>query len=379
MDFVIRNAAVLLDGALRAGLDVRVREGLISQIGQDLSAPEYVEAAGLVLSPGFIDIHIHAIAGKESQDDDDGAIPHMARALVRHGVTGFLPTTATNTVENLRAALIRAARLTGKPTDGATVLGCHLEGPFLSAAKKGAQRGDCLLPPTLENWRAIAGGYEQYVKIMAVAPELPGALELIGTLSAAGVTVSVAHTVADYDTAMDAFDAGAREATHLFNGMAALGHRNPGVVGAALVRGGVAAEVIADLVHLHAGALALVVRCKGPREVVLISDAMAATDLPDGDYSLAGSDVFVRDRQARLADGTLAGSTLTLDVAVRNMARTVGVPLPQALEMATLNPARQIGEDRRRGRVAPGCAADLILLDGDMSVRSTFVGGRRLF
>ncbi|MGI5878284.1 MAG: N-acetylglucosamine-6-phosphate deacetylase [Christensenellales bacterium] len=376
MDFCIRNAAVLLEGELRTGVDVRVREGIIAQIGPSLSAPETVDGEGLVLSPGFIDIHIHAIAGKECQDDDPDAIPHMARALVRHGVTSFLPTTATETVENLRRTLMRCAEWSGRDTGGAAVLGCHLEGPFLSMAKKGAQRGDCILPPTRENWLAIAGGYEKYVRLIAIAPENPGALDLIGYLAEQGITVSLAHTEADYETSMAAFDAGAREATHLFNGMVPLAHRSPGVVGAALVRDGVAAEIIADLVHLHPGTLALVARAKGPGGVVLISDAMAATDLSDGEYSLAGSRVFVRDRQARLQDGTLAGSTLTLEVAVRNMVRSVGVPLPQALGMATRNPARQIGETRR-GRIETGCIADLVLLREDLSIESVYLGGVR--
>lgn len=372
---LICNAKVLLKGVFVSNCCVRTQNGRIVEISADLieqPGEQLVDAAGQMLVPGFVDVHIHGYGGKDTMDGRE-AIEHMARGLVKHGVTGFLPTTMAASIEDTRNSLQAAHDLMQREPNGSRVLGCHLEGPFLSTSKKGAQPAQFIIEPTMENYLKIADGLEDAAKLMTIAPEMEGATQLISALRDK-MALSAGHTDASIDQMEQGADAGITQVTHLFNGMNSLTHRAPGVPGAALTDERIHAQMIADLLHLHPATLKLAWLSKGAEGCILITDAMEATGMPDGQYKLGANDVTVKNREARLADGTIAGSTLTLDRAVRNMIQTVGVPAEQAIAMATSTPADSIGETER-GRIEVGNHADLVLLDADYEVVATIVAG----
>jgi N-acetylglucosamine-6-phosphate deacetylase len=302
----------------------------------------------------------------------------MACFLARHGVTGFLPATVTASMPATEIAIGRVRRAMQGSTGGARVLGVHLEGPFLSAERLGAQSPDHCIPPTQPSVEHLISLVEGLPCIVTLAPEVPGGLAAIRAFARAGAVVSVGHTVATTEQAEAAFAAGATHVTHIFNGMPPMHHRRPGVVGTALLAEGVRVELIADGVHLHPTIVRLVIAIKGADGVILISDAMAATGCADGDYVLGPVKVRVQDGVARLESGALAGSTLTLDRAVDNVARWTG-DLGAAWKMASLTPARQLGAADRLGQLAVGHLADLVALDRDGQVVLTMVGGEIVY
>ncbi len=372
---LICNALGLVDGAFVGDLCVRIADGRIAEMGPALVAgpgERQIDAQGALLAPGFVDIHIHGYGNHDTMNGMDH-IRAMQAGLVRHGVTGFLPTTMAAAYEDTCSALRGAHELMNESPVGARVLGCHLEGPFLNVGKKGAQPGQYIFPPSMENYLKIAEGLEGAVKLMTIAPEVEGAMDLIAALKDK-LALSAGHTDASAEQIAAAADAGISQVTHLFNAMNPLTHRAPGVPGAALTDGRIGAQIIADLLHLHPAALKLAWLAKGTDRCYLITDAMEATGMPDGLYMLGANQVFVKNGEARLADGTIAGSTLTMDRAVKNMHETVGVPLEQALYMASTAPANAIGETER-GRIAVGTHADLVLLSPQIEVLMTIVGG----
>lgn len=337
-----------------------------------------VDASGMIAVPGFVDIHIHGAKGYDAMNGTYDAIDAISRAIASHGTTSFLVTTMTAPIDDVRRAVEAAAHAMTKGTAGAQVLGVHLEGPFINAEHRGAQLASLILSPSLEAYHAMVGTYEGIVKRVTMAPEIDGALELIRYLRDKGVLISAGHTGASYQEMQCAYGAGMTHVTHLFNGMNPLHHRQPGAPGTALAENGWTVEVIADTVHLHPAILKLAWLCKGADGCALITDAMEATLIGDGTYQLGGQKVIVKDGEARLEAGNLAGSTLTLDRAVRNMVKTVGVHLADALKMASLTPAKLIGVDDRKGRIAAGFDADIVLLDeGQLTVKDVIIGGRR--
>jgi N-acetylglucosamine-6-phosphate deacetylase len=332
------------------------------------------DLGGRILAPGFIDLHVHGAAGAEFLDAGPGGLAAILRAHALGGTTGLLATTVTAAAAPLEAA-VRALGAAPPVPGGAALLGVHLEGPYLCAARRGAQDERHLRPPDLaELERLLAAGP---VRLVTLAPELPGSLPAIARLVRKGVAVSVGHTDATYAEAMAAFDAGARHATHLFNGMRPLHHREPGVAGAALDRAGVTCELICDGWHVHPAAMRLATRLKGTEGTVLVTDAMAAAGLGDGAYRIGDLPVRVRDGRAELDDGsgTLAGSTLTMGAAVRNAVALAGVALADALAMASATPARLLGLQERKGALAAGHDADLVVLGDGLEVAGTMVAG----
>ncbi|MFB6201968.1 MAG: N-acetylglucosamine-6-phosphate deacetylase [Halorhabdus sp.] len=323
--------------------------------------------------PGFVDAHVHGYAGHAVGGDPD-ALLGMAEGVVETGVTSLFPTTVSAPQPALLGAAEATSTATDRPFDGARIAGLHLEGPFLNLDQRGAQDPDALREPSVAELEAIATAADGTLARITLAPERSGSKELIRTAREMGVVVSAGHTGADYETAARAFDTGVSIATHLYNGMAAFHHREPGVLGAALTREDVTAELIADLIHLHPAAIELALAAKGSERCLLVTDAIAAAGLPDGEYQLGDREVVVEDGVSRLDDGTLAGSTLTMDAAVRNLVESVGVDLSTAVGMASDVPARAMGLDDR-GRLAPGLRGDVTILDGDLTVRATIVGG----
>jgi len=362
--------------------EVLLTNGRIAEVARRVKTrqgAEVISLEGAALAPGLIDVHVHGSNGLDTMDGEAEAIAKLSAFFAAHGVTGFLPTTVAAPLPQIKRAMnaVRHAVDSGLP--GAQVLGVHLEGPFFNRQRAGAQPVDWCVDPTEDALQRLLTTGEGLIRMMSLSPELPGALAAIEILTRHGIVASLGHTDANYAQAQAAFTAGARHVTHLFNAMSPLHHREPGVIGATLTTDGVMVQIIADGLHLHPATLALVVRCKGVDEVLLITDAIAGAGLPDGEYALGPQRVIVRNGEARTPAGNLAGSTLTLECAVANMVRLAGVSLPAALQMASLNPARVLSLEQHKGRLAPGYDADLVALDADFNVRLTVVGGRVVY
>ncbi len=364
-DGPIEGGALLLD----AGKIVEV--GSAEAVARPADA-RAVDGTGLIACPGFIDLQFNGGFGHDFTDDPS-AIWQVAAALPRYGVTAFLPTIITSPLETVAAA--QDVVTTGRPRDftGAEPLGLHIEGPFLNPQKKGAHNPRYLRPPdvcAVAGWSPATG-----VRLVTLAPELPGALAIVALLSGRGVLVSAGHSAATFDQAKAGIDAGIRYGTHLFNAMPTLQHREPGLPGALLTDPRATVGLIADGVHTHPAIVSLAWQALGSRRLSLVTDAMAALGMPAGTHRLGDFDVNVDATSARLADGTLAGSVLSLDQALRTLVAMTGCSLDDALPTMTSTAARAIGVDRERGRLAPGAVGDVVLLSPDLHVRTTIVGG----
>ena len=334
---------------------------------------EVVDAGGRYISPGFVDVHIHGYGGQDASDGDPEGLRAMARGILPCGVTSFLPTTMTVPLPDLEKAWETIRRVmpeTASPGfDGAEILGCHAEGPFINPKKKGAQAEEAILPPDA----GLILPWADLIRLITIAPEMPGAMDCIRSLRGR-CAVSVGHTDADFDTALAALAAGADHFTHTFNAMTGLNHREPGVVGAALTDDRVYCELIADTFHVDPLLFSLVAKQKGDH-LALITDSIQVAHLPDGPHDQSGQTVIVDGIRCRFPDGTIAGSSLTLDRAVRNFREHTGLPLYEVVNMASLYPARSVGLDGTKGSLEPGKDADIVITDGDFNVRQTFVRG----
>jgi len=327
--------------------------------------------------PGFVDQHCHGGGGADFMDGDPEAVATITATHARHGTTALLATTLSAPEEEI-LAVIRAVK--AAPRRGAQVLGFHIEGPFLNPKWKGAQDPRYLrLATVAEIDRWMAAGRPDDRWHVTLAPEMEGAHEAIRHLVARGAVVSAGHTDCTYAQLEAAAAAGVSHVTHLYNGMRGLHHREPGTVGAALALPGMTIELIADGIHIHPASLKVAAAAKGFDRVILVTDAMEATDLPEGEYQLGELKAYVREGAVRLEDGTLAGSVLTMATAVRNMVRLVGVPLAAAVAMASLNPARKHGLEGRKGAIGAGYDADLVLMDKEFNVLETIVGGETVY
>jgi len=358
---------------------VHVRDGRIVAAGAGappVARPALRLPAGATLAPGYIDLHVHGGGGDQVGPDPHG-VAGVARFHARHGTTALLATTVPAPEDELLATVraVAAAARRAEP-DAARVLGCHLEGPFVSPERPGALDVRHLRAPDPALLHRFLDAGAGSVQCVVIAPELPGALQLISEAADEGVVVSVGHSDATHAEALAGFDCGARAATHLFNAMRPLHHREPGIAGAALTAPRVTAELIADGVHLHPATLRLAHAAKGPHRLTLITDAMQAAGLPDGEYALGGRPIAVRGGEARTAEGSLAGSTLTMDRAVRVAVEEAGIPLPDALAMASATPAEVLGLAGVKGRIAAGADADLVVLDEELRAIGTMVAGR---
>lgn len=343
---LIKNAKAFMDGSFRENTDILVKDGKIAAIGTGLAVEgeDILDLGGDVLLPGFVDVHIHAFMGQDTMNGE-AAVRHMSREMKKFGVAAFLPTTMSASPEDTRAALAGIKAVMDNPEpDGAVVLGAHMEAPFLQESKAGAQLKQYFVLPNEENWKNYTGEYADIVRLITMAPEKEGALDFIKYLTDKGIIVSIGHTSADSDTVHAAAAHGASHVTHTFNAQTPLNHRAPGVPGAAMVDERLACEVISDGIHLHPDIVRLIMRCKGKDLLVAITDAMEAAGMPDGKYQLGGQDVFVKEGAARLADGTLAGSTLTMIRAFQNL-MAFGATAEEAATMTTLTPAASIGNE----------------------------------
>lgn len=347
-------------------------------IKHHLPAAQYEYSEDCYLVPGFIDMHIHGAGGYDVMDASVEALQHISQKLAEEGVTGFLATTMTAKAESIEAALSVIPDAISK-CHGAAILGVHLEGPFISREKMGAQNGEDVRVPDIElfkRWQNISG---DNIKLVTLAPELEHALSFIQSLRKMDVIAGIGHTNATYDQAMAAINVGGSYATHLFNAMRPLHQREPGTVGALLLAHEVMGELIADGKHLHPAIYELALRVKGKDRLLLVSDAMRAKCMQDGCYELGGQSVSVKDGKATLADGTLAGSILSLPEAIRNMMKFTGCTLEDAIHMASYNPANKLKLSGKKGTIEVGKDADLAVLNKHLDVKLTMVGGRVVF
>ena len=368
----IGNALLFVDGAFRSG-SLAFEGGVITDIGP-AHVPCDLDAGGALLTPGFVDVHTHGARNHDFSDGNPEGLPVMARHYVEHGVTSFLATTMTLPEEELTRAM-HTVRDFVRPGDGARCAGVHLEGPFLSYAKRGAQAAENLHKPDAAMFHRLNEASGGQVRLITVAPEEEGCLPFIREVSGE-CTVSLGHTTAGYRQAMEAFRAGASHATHLYNGMPPLNHREPGVIGAAM-DAGAAVELICDGMHIHPSVIRATWRMFGER-LVLISDSMRCADMPDGDYELGGQPVELHSGRATLkGTDTLAGSSTNLLAAVKNVV-SFGLPLEAALTAATLAPARSVGLADRVGSLAVGKAADLLLLSRELELKAVYVEGEQV-
>ena len=336
------------------------------------SDAKVIDANGGYVAPGLVDIHIHGYLGEDTSDGNADGIFKMANGIMKNGVTSWCPTTMTVSTEEINTALevVRSLKEKSKTWEGAEILGVNLEGPFINPSKKGAQAGEHIKKPDAK----FIIDNADIISVATLAPEMENGCEAIREIREnCDVRVSIGHSDATFEQTMDGIAAGATHVTHLFNAQTPLHHRNPGVVGAGLLEN-VTTELIADTFHVHKGLFELIARIKGDN-LVLITDCTRAGGMPDGEYTLGGQPIIVKGIQCLLEDGTIAGSVLKLNNAVKNFRDNTNLPFWKVVSAASLAPARAIGADDRKGSLEVGKDADIIITDGDFNILKTIIGG----
>lgn len=372
---IISGLNVYTSKSVLQNASVGIQDGMITDIG--LSRPGHHNfPSNYHLIPGLIDLHVHGINGHDVMDATPDALTNISQALAKEGTTSFLATTMTASEQDIEKTLLAVRDYKGMQ-DGATLLGVHLEGPFISPKKAGAQSEVHILLPNIEkihHWQKLS---ENAIKLVTLAPELPASQEFIGYLKKNNIVASIGHSDASYAETIAAMHQGCDYVTHLFNAMRGIHQREPGVVTAALLED-VWTELIVDGVHLHPAIVKLILKMKGMEKMVLVTDAMRATCLHNGVYDLGGQQVIVKENTATLSDGTLAGSVLRMPQAIKNMLQFTGCDLLDAVKMASENPAKVLGIFDKKGSIAIGKDADLVVVDEHFNVVMTICGGRSI-
>jgi N-acetylglucosamine-6-phosphate deacetylase len=363
-DQVIENKVLIFDDKITA----------ICDSVDGMCDVEVIDAKNCYVSPGFIDIHIHGAFGCDAMDGEQEAIETIRKGLCRYGVTGFLPTTISLDKESIKKALDNIRRAAHAKVSGAKILGAHLEGPFINALRKGAHVEEHIMKADYE----LIKDYLDIIKIITIAPEIEGHMDFIRVMHQhSPIRFSIGHSNATYEEAMDAIEAGIKSATHIFNAMSGLNHREPGVA-AAVLNSDIYCELIADKIHVHPAMFKLLLNTKTCDKLILITDAMRAACMKHGVYSLGGQQVTVEQGAARLSDGTLAGSVLRLNEAVKNLWENTDLSLHQVIRTVTINPAKLLGIDSELGSIEAGKKADIITFDENIDIQATFIEGKRI-
>lgn len=374
----LKNVTAYIAGKGLIKTDIAIEDGEIAAIGK-LDVEPIFETDGIVL-PGFIDEHIHGAGGADAMDGTEEALQTISEYVAKEGTTGFLATTMTQSPENIGKALKNVKNVREKGEyKGAEVLGVHLEGPFISPKHVGAQPLEYVAKPapeTFDKYNELSGGN---IKIVTLAPEVEGGLDLVKHLKNIGVVASIGHTGAKFSDVEAAVAAGASNVTHTYNAQTPLHHREAGVVGAAMLFDELNCEMICDTIHVSVPAIRIFVKNKPHDKFTLITDAMRAKGMPDGLSELGGQQVFVKNGEARLADGTLAGSVLKMNVAIKNLVEKAGVSLTEAVDFASANPAKNLGLYDERGSIEVGKRADFAVMDKDFNILCTVVGGKLVY
>jgi N-acetylglucosamine-6-phosphate deacetylase len=377
---VIKGKLVTPHGVIPRGRVV-VEGGKITRVGPDDGGARgrVLDFREGIVAPGFIDLHIHGGGGYDVMDASADCLNRLSLFLAAGGVTSFLATTYTAPQDEILAAARAVRGAAEKGVEGAEVVGLHLEGPYINPKYRGSQSASYIRRPNVEELEEVYREAGVALKIVTLAPEVDGALEAVAWLSSKGVVPSAGHTDATYGEMMAAVESGLRHVAHLFNGMRPFHHREPGVVGAALVDPRVCVELIADGFHLHPASLSIAARLKGAQRTALVSDSIPPAGLPDGDYSLGDERVHVLNGRCLLESGAPAGSAIRLSDAVMEAVGRAGLPIAEAVEMASTTPAWVAGLADRKGRLESGMDADLVVLDSGLKVLMTMVGGRVVY
>lgn len=361
---IVENHVVIFDEHITAILPESKRGAY--------SFSEEIDGRGRYVSPGFIDVHVHGCSGFDTMDDTDNALDNISEYILQTGVTSFLPTTMTMPFHRIEETLERIRRIMGKGK-GAEILGCHMEGPFISEVYKGAQDKRYIIMPEFNKIKT----YLDVIKIITLAPELQESSNFIQACREKGIVVSIGHSNATYEQTICAISSGVSHMTHTFNALSPLNHRCPGAIGAAMDRD-VVCELIADNIHVHPAMQRLLLRVKGVEKIILVTDAMRASMLGEGEYELGGQRVIVSKGEARLVNGVIAGSVLSLNKAVKNFMDNTGLDIVSAVQLVTMNPAKQIGA-ANKGSIKVGKDADFVLFDDCLEVFATIVRGNVLY
>lgn len=359
-------------------------DGKILYAGAEETAPQFdsevIETTHMIAAPGFIDIHVHGGFGLSFGSGDlEKELSAYSKQVVRYGVTSFILTITGPNEKFILQAIESYVPLLEKEYPEAQPLGLHLEGPFLNPEKHGAFDLDWIRPPSLDEMRKYLNAGKGWIRHVTLAPELENAIEIAEFLTKNGVQPSLGHSNTNYETARKALIKPFTHVTHTYNAQSGLHHRSPGVVGAVLTSKTATAELIADAVHVHPAAMRILVDCLGKDRICLITDAMPGAGLPDGTYELLNQKAIVKDGTAHLADGTIAGSTATMDKCVRNMVQLVGVPIADAVKMATLNPAKIINTEKKLGSLVKGKKADIAVFNRDLQMKMTIKNGKIIY
>lgn len=370
---VLEHKALLFDDKIKD--IVNIEKFNTSMENNKYGELEIIDAKGNYLSPGFIDLHIHGSGGKDTMDGSIESLKIISSIIAKNGVTGFLPTTMTMDKEKIYKALESIRSGMKFEMEGAKILGAHMEGPFINQIYKGAQKEDYIIEPDYE----FIKPYEDVIKIITLAPEKDTNFNFIRTVKKnTDIVLSIGHSNATYEEATSSIENGISHATHLFNAMSPLNHRKPGIVGAAF-KSHISCELIADKIHVHPGVFQILIDIKGSNKIILITDSMRAGCMKDGVSELGGQKVIVKNNSARLEDGTLAGSILTLNRAVKNIVENTNLKIYEAVSLVSLNAAKEINLDSRKGSIERGKDADLVIFDEDFCVKRTIVEGKNVF
>lgn len=368
---IIENGTILTEGKR------------ISEIGKsvDINIPgntEIIDVSGRLICPGFVDLLVHGGGGFGFADENDSSVEKVARYFLEHGSTSVLASLFAKPEELLLKDLRRLADYIESHPES-NIRGIHMEGPYLNKQLKGAMNESYLWEPTVESWNKIWEASKGYIKIMTIAPELPGAPAVMRSAARQGVVLSIGHSMATYDEIEVAIDNGAAHVTHMFNAMSPFHHRHPGIILSSLLRNELKIELIADTLHVHPAVMELLIKMKGASGIILVSDSIRAGGMHEGEYEFADQKVFMKENKAFLEDGTLAGSTLTLNIAVKNMVETANAKITEAVRMASLNGAKVVNFEHKKGILAVGKDADIVVLNDDYEVETTILGGRIAF
>lgn len=355
-----------------------IEDGVISELGKsDVAIPdgcEVYDVSGRTITPGFVDLLVHGGGGYGFADEGNESIKKVSEYFLRNGSTTVLGSLFAKPHQQLLDDLSRLSKYILE-NPNSNIYGIHMEGPYLNPELKGAMNENYLWKPTVESWEAMWEASQGLIKIMTIAPELPGAIEVMRAAAKKGVVLSIGHSMASYDEIELAIDNGAAHVTHIFNAMRPFHHRHPGVILGALLRNELKIELIADKLHVHPAVMELLLKLKGANGIILITDSIRAGGMHAGEYEFADQKVYMKDQRAYLEDGTLAGSTLTLNIAIRNLVETANAKLPEAVRMASLNGAKVLNIENRKGILAVGKVADITVMNDNYEVEMTIIKG----